>query len=62
MRKKAIDRVYGVVKTVSELEDELRASPNAAGHCSEDLELARQQLHDVLEQVHASEVRNSEAA
>ena len=66
MRKKAINQVYDVVKTVNDLEYELKKTPVFADierkDCSEHLEYARQQLHDVLDQVHASDFRNGEAA
>jgi len=62
MRKKAVNQVYDVLKAVHELEKELKKAPTFAEvnreECSEHLKHARQQLHDVLDQVCASNVRH----
>lgn len=67
MRKKALNHVYDVLKAVCELEKELKASPvHFAGvdpdECSRHLKEARHQLHQVLDEVYASEFRNRKDA
>ena len=67
MRKKAVNQVYDVLKAVYELEKELKAAPvyfDVANpeECSKHLKEARHQLHQVLEEVYASDFRNRKAA
>lgn len=67
MRKKALNHVYEVLKAVCELEKELKAAPvHFAGvdpeECSRHLKVARHQLHQVLDEVYASEFRNRKDA
>ena len=67
MRKKAVNQVYEVLKAVYELEKELKAAPvhfdvdNPEG-CSKRFKEARHQLHQVLDEVYASDFRNRKAA
>ena len=62
MRKKAVYQVYDVLKAVHELEKELKNAPTFAEvnrqECSEHLKQARQQLHEVLDEVCTSDFRH----
>ena len=67
MRKKAVNQVYEVLKAVYELEKELKAAPvnfdvDNPEECSKHLKEARHQLHQVLDEVYASDFRNRKAA
>jgi hypothetical protein len=67
MRKKALHHVYDVLKAVYELEKEVKASPvHFSGvdseECSRHLKEARRQLHLVLDEVYASDVRTRKHA
>jgi hypothetical protein len=67
MRKKAVNQVYDVLKAVYELEKELKAAPvfldNAnSEECTKHLREARHQLHQVLDEVYASDFRNRKVA
>lgn len=65
-RKKAITQVYDVLKAVYDLEKELNSAPTFADvdreDCSEHLKHARQQLHEVLDQVYAADFKSRQAA
>jgi hypothetical protein len=56
MRKKAVNHVYDVIKAVYELEKELKGAPGFSTvdrqHCAEHLKVARQELHQVLDEVY----------
>lgn len=66
MRKKAINQVYDVLKAVCDLEKELKKGELSAGinreDCSEHLKHARHELHQVLDEVYASDFRAHKAA
>jgi hypothetical protein len=66
MRNKAVHHVYDVLKAVYELEKELKRGPGFADvnreDCSEHLRHARHELHRVLDEVYASDVRSRDAA
>jgi hypothetical protein len=66
MRKKAINQVYDVLKAVYELEKELKKGEMFGEvnreDCSEHLRQARHQLHQVLDEVYASDYRTGKAA
>ena len=67
MRKKAVNQVYGVLKAVCELEKELKAAPvyldiASRDECTRHLREARHQLHQVLNEVCASDFRNRKVA
>ena len=67
MRKKAVNQVYEVLKAVYELEKELKAGPAVLDianpdECTRHLKEARRQLHQVLDEVYASDFRNRRAA
>jgi hypothetical protein len=67
MRKKAVNQVYDVLRAVYELEKELKAAPiyfevENPEDCSRHLKEARHQLHQVLEEVYASDFRNRKSA
>ena len=66
MRKKAVNHVYDVIKAVYALEKELKGSPRLGAvdreQCAEHLKLARQELHQVLDEVYASDFRQRPAA
>lgn len=66
MRKRPINHVYEVLRAVCELEKELKTGAlstviNREG-CSEHLKQARHELHQVLDQVYASDFRGPHAA
>lgn len=67
MRKKPVNQVYDVLKAVYELEKKLKRTPNFAGvphpeECSQHLREARRQLHEVLNEVSASDFTTDRAA
>ncbi len=67
MRKKAISQVYEVLKAVYELEKDLKSAPvrfavSDPEECSRHLREARRQLHQVLDEVYASDSRNRKNA
>ncbi|CEJ89007.1 conserved hypothetical protein [Hyphomicrobium sp. GJ21] len=66
MRTKAINQVYHVLKAVCDLERDLKKGALSATvnreDCSEHLKQARHQLHQVLDEVYASDFRTSKAA
>ncbi|CAA2140755.1 hypothetical protein [Hyphomicrobium sp. ghe19] len=67
MRKKAVNQVYDVLKAVYELEKELKAAPTYLDianpdECTRHLREARHQLHEVLNEVCASDFRNRKVA
>ena len=67
MRKKAVNQVYDVLKAVYELEKELKAAPPYLDiahpdECAKHLREARHQLHQVLDEVYASDFRNRKVA
>lgn len=67
MRKKAVNQVYDVLKAVYELEKELKAAPAYLDianpvDCTRHLREARHQLHQVLDEVYASDFRNRKVA
>lgn len=67
MGKKAVSQVYDVLKAVYDLEKELRSAPvHFAGadpeECLRHLKEARHQLHQVLDEVYASDFRNRKDA
>jgi hypothetical protein len=65
MRKKAVIQVYDVLKAVCELEKDLKKGQFGdinRGDCSEHLKQARHELHQVLDQVYASDFRAHKAA
>ncbi|HML28806.1 MAG TPA: hypothetical protein PKE16_08210 [Hyphomicrobium sp.] len=67
MRKKAVQQVYDVLKAVYELEKELRSAPvhfavADPDECSRHLKEARRQLHEVLDEVYASDFRHRKDA
>jgi hypothetical protein len=66
MRKKAINQVYGVLKAVCSLEKDLKTGELSVeinrADCSEHLKQARHELHQVLDEVYASNVRAPKAA
>ena len=66
MRKKAINQVYHVLKAVCDLEKDLKKGEFSASinreDCSEHLKQARHELHQVLDEVYASDYRTSKAA
>lgn len=67
MRKKAVQQVYDVLKAVYDLEKELRSAPLTFAvanpdECSRHLKEARRQLHEVLDEVYASDFRQRKDA
>jgi len=66
MRKKAVNQVYDVLRAVYELERELKKGEAFAEinreDCSEHLKQARHELHQVLDEVYASDYRTHKAA
>jgi len=66
MRKRPINQVYDVLKAVCDLEKDLKkgqlSSTINREDCSEHLRQARHELHQVLDEVYASDFRTSKAA
>jgi len=66
MRKKAVNQVYDVLKAVCDLEKDLKKGELSAAinreDCSEHLKQARHELHQVLDEVYASDYRAPRAA